>query len=60
MLVIASLVGTKGLGTLVYVALSSADVGKGFVAELSMASIAITFLIIQFWSNMKKAELGLA
>ena len=61
MLVITSLVGTKGLGMLVYVALSSADVGKGFVAGLSMALIAIIIdRIIQSWSKKKKAELGLA
>ncbi|MCZ6720059.1 MAG: ABC transporter permease subunit [Proteobacteria bacterium] len=61
MLVIASLVGTKGLGFLIYVALSNADFGAGAVAGLSMAFIAmITDRIIQSWSHKKKIELGLA
>jgi len=37
MLVIAALVGTKGLGYLIYFALSRANVGEGVVAGLSMA-----------------------
>ncbi len=61
MLVIAALVGTKGLGQGVYIALGAGDVGKGFVAGLSMALIAmIADRITQAWSNRKKAELGLA
>ncbi len=60
MLVIAALVGTKGLGQLVYIALGAADVGDGFVAGLSMALVAIiTDRILQSWSNRKKFELGL-
>ncbi len=60
MLVIAALVGTSGLGQLVYIALGKADVGKGLVAGLSMALIAmVTDRIIQAWANRKKAELGL-
>jgi glycine betaine/proline transport system permease protein len=61
MLVIAALVGTKGLGQSVYIALGAGDVGKGFVAGLSMALIAmIADRITQAWSRRKKAELGLA
>jgi len=61
MLVIAALVGTKGLGQSVYIALGAGDVGKGFVAGLSMALIAmIADRITQAWSARKKAELGLA
>ncbi len=60
MLVIAALVGTKGLGYLIYHALSRANVGEGVVAGLSMALIAIIAdRIIQSWSNRKKLELGL-
>ena len=61
MLVIAALVGTRGLGQLVYIALGKADTGKGLVAGLSIALIAmIADRIIQAWANRKKAELGLA
>jgi len=61
MLVIAALVGTKGLGQSVYIALGAGDVGKGFVAGLSMALLAmIADRITQAWSRRKKAELGLA
>jgi glycine betaine/proline transport system permease protein len=60
MLVIAALVGTKGLGQGVYIALGAGDVGKGFVAGLSMALLAmIADRITQAWSKRKKAELGL-
>ena len=60
MLVIAALVGPKGLGQGVYIALGAGDVGKGFVAGLSMALIAmIADRITQAWSRRKKAELGL-
>ena len=60
MLVIAALVGTKGLGQSVYIALGAGDVGKGFVAGLSMALIAmIADRITQAWSARKKAALGL-
>ena len=61
LLVIAALVGTKGLGQGVYLALGAGDVGKGFVNGLSMALIAmIADRITQAWSARKKAELGLA
>ena len=60
MLVIAALVGTKGLGQSVYVALSSGNVGNGIIAGLSIAIIAmIADKIIQAWANKKKKELGL-
>ena len=59
MLVIAALVGTKGLGESVYVALNNADAGFGLVAGLAMALIAIiTDRIIQAWSKRRKEILG--
>ena len=61
MLVIAALVGTLGLGQMIYIALTAADFGKGAVAGLSIALIAmITDRILQSWSARKKIELGLA
>ena len=60
MLVIAALVGTKGLGQAVYLALNTGNVGEGFIAGTSMALIAIVAdRITQAWSARKKAELGL-
>jgi glycine betaine/proline transport system permease protein len=60
MLVVSALVGTKELGQLVYRALTSADPGKGAIAGLSMAFIAIIAdRIVQAWSAKKKAALGL-
>lgn len=60
MLVIAALVGTKGLGQAVYVALGKADTGMGLVAGLSIALVAMTAdRIIQAWSNRKREALGL-
>lgn len=41
MLVITALVGTRDLGQEVYIALTKADVGRGLVAGLSVAAIAI-------------------
>lgn len=61
MLVIAALVGTLGLGQMIYIALTAADFGKGAVAGLGIALIAmITDRILQSWSARKKVELGLA
>ena len=61
MLVIAALVGTRGLGQSIYVALSQADFGAGIVSGISMAIIAmIADRIIQAWSRSRKAALGLA
>ena len=60
MLVITALVGSKGLGQSVYIALSSADAGLGLVAGLGMAVIAIVAdRIIQSWSAQRKQALGL-
>ena len=60
MLVIAALVGTKGLGQQIYVALNAGDTGRGLVAGFGIALIAIiTDRIIQAWSARKKAVLGL-
>lgn len=41
MLAIAALVGTQGLAQAIYVALSRADAGKGLVAGLSIACVAM-------------------
>ena len=41
MLVITALVGTRDLGQEVYIALTKADTGRGIVAGLSVAFIAI-------------------
>jgi len=41
MLVITALVGTRDLGQEVYIALTKADVGRGIVAGLAIAAIAI-------------------
>ena len=61
MLVIAALVGTLGLGQMIYIALTAADFGKGAIAGMSIALIAmITDRILQSWSARKKVELGLA
>ena len=60
MLVITALVGSKGLGQSVYIALSSADTGLGMVAGLGIALIAIIAdRIIQSWSKKRKDALGL-
>ncbi len=61
MLVISALVGTKGLGQSVYIALGKADPGLGMVAGLAMALIAIIAdRIIQSWSLKRKEKLGIA
>jgi glycine betaine/proline transport system permease protein len=41
MLVITALVGTRDLGQEVYIALTKADTGRGIVAGLAIAAIAI-------------------
>ena len=43
MLVIAALVGTTGLGQLIYIGLSKANFGLGMIAGVSIAIIAILF-----------------
>lgn len=61
MLVITALVGTRDLGQEVYIALTKADTGRGLVAGLSVAAIAmVADRIIQRWAATKKAQLGLA
>ncbi len=60
MLVITALVGTRDLGQEVYIALTKADTGRGIVAGLSVAFIAIIAdRLIAAWANRKKRELGL-
>ena len=61
MVIVAALVGAKGLGQEVMVALTWNDIGYGTVSGLSVAIIAIvTDRIIQSWCRRKKAALGLA
>ncbi len=61
MLVITALVGTRDLGQEVYIALTKADTGRGIVAGLCVAFIAIIAdRLISAWSNAKKRELGIA
>ena len=60
MLVITALVGTRDLGQEVYIALTKADTGRGIVAGLCVAFIAIIAdRLIGAWSKRRKAELGL-
>ncbi len=60
MLVITALVGTRDLGQEVYIALTKADVGRGLVAGLSVAFIAIiTDRLISAAAQRRKAALGL-
>ena len=61
MLVIAALVGTKGLGQWVYDSLTNARFGQGVIAGGSMALMAmIADRIIQAWAASKKRNLGLS
>ena len=61
MLVITALVGTRDLGQEVYIALTKADTGRGIVAGLAVAFIAIIAdRLIGAWANMKKKQLGIA
>ncbi|MDH3672618.1 MAG: ABC transporter permease subunit [Gammaproteobacteria bacterium] len=61
MLVITALVGTRDLGQEVYIALTKADTGRGVVAGVCVAFIAIIAdRLISAWANRKKEELGLA
>lgn len=58
--VVAALVGAKGLGQEIMVALNLASTGKGIVAGLAIAFIAmIADRILLAWSAQKRAELGL-
>jgi glycine betaine/proline transport system permease protein len=61
MLVIAALIGTKGLGQLTLESVTKSNFGTGVIAGAGMALIAmITDRIIQAWSRRKKQELGIA
>ncbi len=61
MLVITALVGTRDLGQEVYIALTKADTGRGVVAGVCVAFIAIIAdRLIGAWAHKKKRELGLA
>ena len=61
MLVITALVGTRELGQEVYIALTKADTGRGIVAGLSVAFIAIIAdRLITAGAKRAKAQLGLA
>lgn len=60
MLVITALVGTRDLGQETLIALSKVDPGRGLVAGICVAFIAIiTDRLITAWSNKRKQELGL-
>ncbi len=60
MLVITALVGTRDLGQEVYIALTKADTGRGLVAGMSVAFIAITAdRLIGAWASRRKRQLGL-
>ncbi|MDT8855587.1 ABC transporter permease subunit [Paracoccaceae bacterium Fryx2] len=60
MLVITALVGTRDLGQEVYIALTRADTGAGFVAGVSVAAIAIIAdRLIAAGAARAKARLGL-
>ncbi len=61
MLVITALVGTRDLGQEVYIALTKADTGRGIVAGLSVAFIAIIAdRLIAAGARRAKRRLGLA
>ncbi|MDJ0971707.1 MAG: ABC transporter permease subunit [Kiloniellales bacterium] len=61
MLVITALVGTRDLGQEVYIALTKADTGRGIVAGLSVAFIAIIAdRLISAGARRAKRRLGLA
>lgn len=60
MLVITALVGTKGLGQIIYQSLANGGFGVGITAALCMAFIAMTAdRVIQSWSARKKREYGI-
>ena len=61
MLVITALVGTRDLGQEVYIALTKADTGRGIVAGVSVAFIAIIAdRLIAAGAERARARLGLA
>ena len=60
MLVITALVGTRDLGQEVYIALTKADVGRGIVAGLGVAMIAmIADRMMMACADRMKQRLGL-
>jgi glycine betaine/proline transport system permease protein len=60
MVIVAALVGAQGLGSDVMIALSRADTGKGLVAGLCLALIAIvTDRTLQAWAESRRRALGL-
>ena len=60
MLVITALVGTRELGQEVYIALTKADTGRGIIAGVCVAFIAIiSDRMINAWASRRKRELGL-
>jgi glycine betaine/proline transport system permease protein len=60
MLVITALVGTRELGQEVYIALTKADVGRGLVAGICVACIAMTAdRLIGPWAAARKRRLGI-
>jgi glycine betaine/proline transport system permease protein len=60
MLVITALVGTRELGQEVYIALTKADTGRGVIAGVCVAFIAIiSDRMIGAWANRRKREYGL-
>ncbi len=60
MLVITALVGTRELGQEVYMALARAETGRGLVAGVCVAFIAIiSDRLIGAWARRRKQELGL-
>ena len=60
MLVITALVGTRDLGQEVYIALTKADTGRGIVAGVCVAFIAITAdRLINAWAKRRKQQLGM-
>jgi len=61
MLVITALVGTRELGQETYIALTKADTGRGLVAGVAVACIAmIVDRLISVWSLERKRQLGMA
>jgi glycine betaine/proline transport system permease protein len=61
MLVITALVGTRDLGQEVYIALTKADPGRGLVAGLAVAFIAIIAdRLINAAASRQRERLGLA
>ncbi len=60
MLVITALVGTRDLGQEVYIALTKADTGRGLVAGISVAAIAIICdRLIKAWVAKRRTALGI-